>query len=227
MSEPIKDHVVFFDIETVPSTDEEVRRAAHARATRIAEGKGEEAPTEEEAIQRFAMSNGIYNEIVSIAWAKGEGEVQVATAKDFEEVSLLTMFATALGNPKRVFLVGYNIFAFDLKVMFQRAVILGGPSHPEFENLFKVLPKPSVAPWQAGNALDLATYWNGVAGIKAPLYDLAVGLGLVSYDEAARYDNGADVAGFVRDGEWNKLREHNAFDVHITREIYRRVVLGG
>jgi len=203
---------IFYDIEIVSSADPNMVGLADERAARLAIQKAIEPPPPGEGIKDFAVKNGIYSRLVSIAWAIGDGPVQYREARTpDEEFDILDEFGEAAANKV---LVGYNVMQFDNPQLWQRAIVLGVDSVKGY------VPGPSVAPWQAKNVEDLAYLWNGARGAPVPQYHLAVALGVATKEEAGRFGNGGQVAEWVATGDWRALREHNEFDIYVTRGIW-------
>lgn len=111
--------------------------------------------------------------------------------------------------------IGHNVVAFDLRFLFQRAVILG-VQPPMF------LPR-NPRPWD-DCVFDTMVEWAGV-GNRVSLDTLCRSLGIPGKGSELDGEeiDGAKVWDFVRDGRIADVATYCAADVERTRAIYRRM----
>lgn len=106
--------------------------------------------------------------------------------------------------------VGHNIVGFDLRFIWQRAVILGVqppiwlPNNPR--------------PWD-DSVFDTMTQWAG-SGNRISLDKLCKALGIAGKTEGI---DGSLVWPYVRDGRLAEVAAYCSNDVEITREAFRRL----
>lgn len=112
-------------------------------------------------------------------------------------------------NVRPVF-VGHNLIAFDLRFIYQRAVVLGiKPSrHIPF----------SARPWGDSSAFDTMTAWAGV-GNRVSLDKLATALGAGGKGDM----DGSMVWDAVNEGRIDEVAAYCKNDVAMTRNIYKRM----
>lgn len=105
--------------------------------------------------------------------------------------------------------IGHNITEFDLRFIFQRAVVLGirPPAFIPF----------TAKPWD-DTVYDTMTAWAGFKG-RVKLDELAKALGL----EGKQGMTGADVWPAVSAGNIKRVAEYCCDDVRMTRDVYRRL----
>jgi hypothetical protein len=116
----------------------------------------------------------------------------------------------AIGHRGKPCFVGHNIANFDLRFMFQRAVVLGirPPSFIPFH----------AKPWDE-TIFDTMIKWAGV-GQRAKLDKICKALGLPGKQGI----DGSMVAGLIRAGKISEVADYCAnVDVAQTRQVYRRL----
>lgn len=172
-----------------------------------------------EAAWRKTALDGSRGEIAVIGWAFGD-EPPNALHRDMEshdgERDLLREFFLDLkdhismkgGSFRDVRFIGHNIEAFDLRFLFQRAVING------------VKPPVSLTPSRYSDSLyDTMTVWAGWQN-RISLDALCRALGIPSPKNGI---DGSQVWDYVRDGKIIEVADYCAVDVTATREAYRRM----
>jgi len=230
---------VYLDIETIPSQDPAVRAEVEAavtppanmkKAETIAKWEAEEKPEKVEQEWRKTAFAGDRGEVVCIAWAVDDGDVysefRTPTGlpgpnQEISERGLLWTFFEAVreaierSHRRRPRFIGHNVRDFDLRFLFQRAVILGEP--PGF-NL------PHDARPGSDEVFDTMEGWAGFRN-RISLDRLCRALSVPT--KGAELD-GADIDGslvwdYVRDGCIESVAAYCRADVERVRSIHRRM----
>lgn len=220
---------IYLDIETIPAQDPAVRAEIAAnmeppgnisKAETIAAWHAEKKPALiEEAWRRTAL-DGSRGHVVVIGFAAEDDEPQAIYREDWQapdaERDVLTRFFAALsdayapnaGAARPVF-IGHNITGFDLRFLFQRAVILGvkPPIFIPFQ----------AKPWDDG-VFDTMTQFSGAKGtISADR--LAHALGMPGKGDM----DGSKVWDAVRTGRIREVADYCCRDVATARAFHRRL----
>ena len=224
---------VFIDIETIPQQPEKEAKLAIAETITapntmskpetieawhngVGKYEGEKEKVIDETYRKtsFDASKG---EICSIAWAIQDGDIHHCGAyESCQEKDLLRFFfdKVLVGLEKNVpYFVGHYIGGFDLKFIWQRAVILG--VKPSFELPFNG--------WHGSDYFDTMTAWCGKKSGSISADNLAKALGIEGKGDM----DGSKVWDTWKAGDFAKVCEYNADDVRIVREIHRRITFGG
>lgn len=212
---------IFFDIETIPVTDEKVIAeiandikppATMKKAETIAEWElNQKQDAINEAVAKTSF-DGALGSICCIAWAIDN---QPVFASYESEENILNQFFTDISeqyepsrNTRPVF-IGHNVSDFDLRFLFKRAVILG-------------IRPPSIIPFHAKSwseqIFDTMTYFAGY-GQRISLDKLSKSLGL----EGKTGITGADVWPMYQAGKIKEIAEYCKHDVELTRQVYERL----
>lgn len=224
---------LFTDIETIPSQKEgalddilkNVRPPAQYKKPESIQ-KWIDDNAEQVAVEQWKKTalEGISGEICSIAWAFDDEEVHAVTRvdRDDPEKDLLEGFFAGLeqkildgqGQYPDWKWIGHNILDFDLRFLFQRAVILG------------VIPPvrlPVDARHGSERVYDTMKAWAGWKGY-AKLETILEACG-VFIEAPAGLDeiDGSMVWDLFQSGQVAKIREYNKLDVLRVRELYRRL----
>lgn len=218
--------LITLDIETCPSQSEELRAeflanvkapAQYKKPESIAEWLKENAEAEADAAWRKTSFDGTYGHICVIGVAfDDEPPIALYDANwAGEEVAILrNLFSlvdeacTEQPNVRPVF-VGHNLVEFDLRFIFQRAVVLGvKPS--------RFIPF-SAKPWD-DSVFDTMARWAGVKD-RVKLDKLAKAFGLQGKGDI----DGSMVWDYVRDGRIAEIAEYCKHDVELARAIYKRM----
>lgn len=173
----------------------------------------EKAPEVAEENWRKTSFDGAKGEVISIAWAEEDGEIQsISRGLDESESDMLESFFAAVrpvGNKRPPFFVGQFIAGFDLKFLFHRAVVLG--VNPRFE-----------LPFNGRHGHSFYCTQEAWAGFKGRMSqdNLCKALGI----EGKPNDiDGSKVWDFVKEGRIAEVEEYNRDDVYKNRLIYNRL----
>lgn len=223
---------IFLDLETLPTSRQDVRARFEADVAPPANYKKAEAiekwwaeegdAAKSEAVARTAL-NGTFGELLCIGWAVGNGPVSVEVRTGSER-ELLETWAESLraaaeaARPsdggwwdRRAVWIGHNIEDFDLRFLWQRTRING-------VRLPFVLPLDRYA--KAPRRYDTMKEWGGWNG-RVKQRDLEMAFGLERSDPLDL--GGADVWTAYKEGRVADVVQHCTEDVRNLREIYRRM----
>jgi 3'-5' exonuclease len=222
---------IFIDIETCPSQSLGVRADIAAtieppgnisKAETIAAWHVEKKPALIEEQWRKTSFDGALGHICVIGLAfDDESPISIfSPAWQTDEAVILAEFFTMLDdriaqqpNVRPTF-IGHNVIDFDLRFIFQRAVMLGiRPSrHIPF----------AARPWDDA-VFDTMTRWAGTKD-RVKLDKLAKAMGLqLKGSEIGEEIDGSKVWDFVRDGRIADVAKYCLGDIERTRGIYRRM----
>lgn len=211
--------IVTFDIETIPTQSPEqiayiasdIKAPGNIKlaASITAWEKENKQSAIDEAVAKTSF-DGAYGSICCIGWAIGDGEVKSSIGL---EKNIIEDFFDdlVLNNPRdlNMTFVGHNVSSFDLRFLFQRAVILG-------------IKPPSFIPFNSKSwdkqIFDTMTYWAGY-GNRISLDKLSKALDL----EGKTGISGADVWPMYQAGKIIEIAEYCQHDVSLTRDVYNRL----
>jgi 3'-5' exonuclease len=218
----------YIDIETIPQQPEievkaEIAKTIEAPAQMskpetIAEwhnGEGKYAGVKDAAIEeqyRKTSFDGAKGEICSVSFAVNDGDVVNFNRGNMSEAEILAELFRAIkfqcaGRPP--FFIGQNIGGFDLKFIFQRAVILR--ANPGFDLC------------QHGrhgqHFYDTMQAWAGYGG-RVSQDNLCKALGIEGKPDDI---DGSKVWDFYKAGKIERIAEYNSDDVVKVREIHKRL----
>jgi 3'-5' exonuclease len=219
---------IFLDLETIPAQNPDIRERIAANIT---------APSnysKPESIQKWLEENrdqaaedawrktsfdGGYGQIVCASIAFDDGPVQTFYKQNWQEsepfiiaelFSAISAHTFGLGND--VF-VGHNIAAFDLRFLFQRAVVHG-------------IRPPAAIPFHApewdNRIFDTMIKWAG-RGNRVKLDELCTIFGLKNKGEL----DGSKVWDYVKDGRIDEVAHYCADDVGRVRQLHRLMTFAG
>ena len=212
--------IITFDLETIPTQSPEIiayiasdikAPGTMKKAETIAEWEATQKQSAiDEAVAKTSF-DGAYGSICCIGWAIDDGETQ--SAYGVSEFNIIQDFFEDLinHNPRGLdcTFVGHNVSAFDLRFLFQRAVILG-------------IKPPAFIPFNAkswdSQIFDTMTYFAGF-GNRISLDKLSKSLGL----EGKTGVSGADVWPMYQAGKIEEIAEYCKHDVSLTRDVYNRL----
>lgn len=157
--------------------------------------------------------DGAFGQVFCIAWAWGDGPVQIAGADDLTGASearvLRTFFNDMPAGLRRVRVVGHNVAAFDLRFIKQRAMVQAvKPPHS--------LPFDA-KPWDE-TIFDTMLQFAGI-GNRISLDKLALALGI----DGKSGMTGADVWPAVQEGRTQEVLDYCRADVELTRRVFHRM----
>lgn len=212
--------IITFDIETIPVQQPEIIAsiaseikppATYKKPESIAEWELNNKQTAiDEAVAKTSF-DGAYGQICCIGWCIDDGDIKSATGT--ESLVIKTFFNHLIeNNPREIdaTFVGHNVSAFDLRFLFQRAIILG-IRPPQF------IPF-NVKSWD-NRVFDTMTYFAGF-GNRISLDKLSKALGL----DGKKDITGADVWPLYQAGKIAKIAEYCEHDVELTRNVYKRLM---
>lgn len=218
---------LFIDIETIPS--QKPGAFEQFKANLKAPGNY----TKQESIDKWIEENaeaeyrkqsfdGLYGEIISIAWAFENEIPSVVFRKNGDsEKELLEAFFSWIygvlhlspGKPETISQwIGHYITGFDLRFLFQRCVVN------------KVKPTVSIPydakPWDS-KVFDTKIAWSGSTNYSgaSSLDKLCKGMGIEGKGEL----DGSKVYDYWLAGRIDEIAEYNKQDVVLCREIYKRI----
>ena len=220
--------LLYLDLETIPTQNKAVidelkfsvkAPANYTKPETIEKWFAENFDAEFDKIYRKTSLDGLYGEIISIAWAFDDEETQVVYRHDTESESDLLhgFFLTisnelnSVGRPGLVSKwIGHYITGFDLRFLWQRCV---------FNRV-----KPSVKipydakPW-SDDVFDTKIAWTGSSQYSGAgsLDKLCTAFGIGSKGEI----NGANVYGYWLKKEFDKIADYNKEDVEMCRKLYK------
>jgi predicted PolB exonuclease-like 3'-5' exonuclease len=211
--------IITFDLETIPVQDASIIASIANDIKAPGTYKKPESIAEWEATQKQAAVDeavaktsfdGAYGQICCIGWCINDDGVQTAIG---DEKFIIESFFNSLvaNNPRELdaTFVGHNVSAFDLRFLFQRAIILG-------------IKPPSFIPFNAkswdSQIFDTMTYFAGF-GNRISLDKLSKALGL----EGKTGVTGADVWPMYQAGKIAEIAKYCEHDVELTREVYKRL----
>lgn len=211
---------LYLDIETIPCQDDETKSELVANAKPPANYKNEDtiakwrSENEAKIIAETSFDGGL-GHICQICALADHGEFSLALGENVDaERLLLSRFADWL--PVTVsppIIVGHNINAFDIRFIWQRAIVLG----VRLPAWFPRDPKP----WGM-ETFDTMLAWAGTRG-HISLYNLAKRLGLAGKSGM----DGSMVAQAWLDGKHEAIAKYCMDDVLIVRAIHKKMLEAG
>lgn len=217
---------LYVDIETIPTGDDAVKAHIDAnikppaqmkKAETIAAWEENEKPNAvAEAIAKTSF-DGAYGRVCCIGWAwndrQASCDIEFSSGTHDEKMGLLFFFAAADHLRPRggdVVIVGHNVLGFDIRMITQRAMVLG----VKLPAWWPINPRP----WSE-NVHDTMLMWAGHNGTVS-LDRLARALGL----EGKGNIDGSMVAGMFERGEYEEIAEYCVQDVERVRAVHRKML---
>jgi DNA polymerase elongation subunit (family B) len=218
---------LYLDIETIPSQSPEVHAriaetikppANYKKAETIAVWEQHEKPVAvKEAIAKTSF-DGSVGHVCCVGWAWELGEVRSVHLTNVAQES------TALGEIFAILsdgaledkysspvIVGHNVANFDIRFLWQRAIVLG----VRMPRWFPRDPKP----W-GNDVFDTMTAFAGSRGTIG-MERLCLALGMDGKGEI----DGSMIADLWAKGEHEKIAEYCRSDVERTRKIHHRMMV--
>lgn len=219
---------LYLDIETIPTQSADARRriadkiappSNYRKEETIAAWAAEQKPAAVmEAVAKTSF-DGAYGHVCCIGWALDGAEPQTQSIDTVDdEIDILCAFADAISKDVRGMshaptIVGHNVVNFDIRFLWQRAIVL----RVKMPSWFPRDPKP----W-GGEVFDTMTAFAGQRGTIS-LDNLALALGLPGKDGV----DGSMVAGMWERGEIDRIAQYCIADVSRVREIHKRMKVAG
>ena len=216
---------LYLDIETIPSQSPEVHAriaetikppATHKKAETIAAWEQNEKPQAiKEAIAKTAL-DGSVGHICNIGVLSEKGYWPYRVQDLEQEASLLRLFAhdlAKLADEAAYFsptIVGHNVINFDIRFLWQRAIILG----VRMPAWFPRDPKP----W-GNDVFDTMLSWDPKKFIS--MDNLALSLGMEGKGDI----DGSMIGDLWAAGEFDKIASYCRADVERTRKIHHRMMV--
>lgn len=218
---------LYLDIETIPSQSPIVHARIAETVTApgnykkpetIAEWEREQKPAlVKEAISRTAL-DGAFGHVCAIGWAWNNDEPQVAWIESVEQEKailedvLRTLDRNLVEEPWRTpTIVGHNVINFDIRFIWQRAIVLS----IHVPHWFPRDPKP----W-SHEAFDTMTAFAGARGTIG-MSRLCEALGLEGKGDI----DGSKIGDLWAQGEFDAINAYCCADVERTRAIHRRMMV--
>jgi hypothetical protein len=219
---------IVFDIESIPSQKhgayEKIRESIKhpgniSKPETIEKWYAENADIASMELYRNQSFDGLYGEIISIAWAIDDDPVDVVyrhSGKD--ETRIVREFLTELisltdKNGNREFItkwIGHNCCKFDFRFLWQRCVVLG--IKPPIRIPYDAKPWDDIV-------FDTKVAWTGLGQYSGvgKLDDLAQAFGMDAKGDL----DGSKVFDYWLEGRIEEIAEYNKADVEKTRKLYK------
>lgn len=212
---------IFLDIETIPTqrpgTLERIRADITppgniTKPESISKWMTENADAAAEETYRKTALSGTLGEVVCICYALDDGPVQsfCRMSLGVPESDLLRDFFASLDPREQYRYIGHNVMAFDLRFLFQRAVING---------VRPVCPLPHDTRYNGDLVYDTMLAWSGW-GNRIKLSSLCEALGIQVKSGGL---DGSMVWDFVQAGRVSEVVDYCEEDVEAVRDVYRRM----
>jgi len=216
--------IITLDIETIPSSNPQIKAdfltnvrppATHKKPETIDAWMAENAESEADQQWRKTSFDGAHGHICVLGYAfDDEPAEQYSTEHPSHEAEILKCFFGTIDlhcklNPNvRPIFVGHNVIDFDLRFIYQRAIVLG--------------VKPSInIPFHAKawdeHVFDTMHRWD--AKNRTSLDKLSRALGLEGKGDI----DGSMVADYVAAGRIAEVAAYCLDDVNLTRQVYKRM----
>ncbi|OTP90520.1 hypothetical protein B6D12_05955 [Gilliamella apicola] len=215
---------IYFDIETIPTQSERLKNHVQTNLTPPANYKKQEtidAWIEENKVLAYRKTalNGGFGQIVCIGYAINDNDVRTIYFDDWatSEGDILKTFFNELIECYRPsaditpHFIGHNIENFDLRFIYQRAIVLG-------------IKPPSFLPLNSKSynnmyIFDTMTEWAGKRNYVS-LNEVCLSLGIPTKGDEI---DGSKVWDFVQEGKLKQVAEYCADDVVKVRAIHKRM----
>ena len=215
---------LYLDIETIPCQDKAKQNTIVANAKPPANYKSEDTIAKwreengKELIAKTSFDGGLGHicQICAVCEVLNMSEPLLGDVSN--EKTMLEIFSGFLATTSTYtgiepVIVGHNVNAFDIRFIWQRAIVLG----VKLPSWFPKDPKP----W-GGDTFDTMTAWAGQRGTVS-LDNLARYLGL----EGKSGMDGSMVAQACLDGKHDEIAAYCMSDVLLTKAIHERMMEAG
>lgn len=211
---------LYLDIETIPTadpahiaviTDSITPPGNISKAETIAAWEAEKKPVLiAEAIAKTSF-NGAYGSVCCIGWAWGDFPAVSTIGADEADVLRSAFDRITQNTPLHAVptIVGHFVAGFDIRFLWQRAMVLG----VTMPHWFPRDPKP----WSR-EVFDTMNAWCG-ARDTISLDNLCKALGIPGKDEV----DGSMVAGMWQRGQFNEIADYCRADVDRVRNVHRKM----
>lgn len=210
---------VYLDIETIPSQKpgllEEIRAGIKppgniSKPETIAKWMAENADAAAEDAYCKTALDGTQGEIICIGYAFNDEPANVISRRSVGdlEYDLLQTFFNKFSSTSHYTFVGHNIIGFDLRFLFQRAVI---------NRVCPLCPLPVDSRYNGDRTFDTMLAWAGW-GNRVKLSKVCAALGVNVKSDGI---DGSMVWPYFRDGRIDEIADYCAEDVRTTRDIHR------
>ena len=216
---------VYIDIETIPTIDPAVLGkiaegitppASMSKAETIAAWEAEKKPALIEEAARKTAFSGLHGHVICAAVAVDEKRpLAFSIVNVADEPTLLRNLFDYLRaihaeeHGRRGTYIGHNIVNFDLRFLYQRAVMLRIP--PPMQMPFKAKP------WD-DSVFDTMTQWSGLKD-WTKLDDLCAAMGI----EQKGHLDGSQVWEYFMNGRHGEIIEYCCADVERVRAVHKRM----
>jgi hypothetical protein len=214
---------LYLDIETIPAQTDEARQIVAASVkppaqmkkadTIAAWEKDQKSAAIEEAVAKTSL-NGAFGHICCVGFAFGDEPAQTVSwpLQHKDETETLRYLATFLGTTNRVpTIVGHNVAGFDIRFLWQRAMVLG----VRMPSWFPRDPKP----W-GNEVFDTMTAFAG-AREYISMDSLCAALGIAGKGDV----DGSMVGTMFAEGRHQEIADYCRSDVERTRAIHRKMLV--
>ncbi len=170
--------------------------------------------SEFDAAYRKTALNGTLGEVAVVGFAVGDDEPDAVVrdmSKAHGEKALLIHAFESLPTG-RPLVVGHNVVEFDLRFLFQRAMVNQVPFPPELKAAM------DAKPWEGVRVYDTMTQWAGFKN-RVSLDNLCKAFGIQGKGDI----DGSKVWDYVKAGRISEIAEYCKNDVRMTREVYKRM----
>jgi hypothetical protein len=200
---------LFFDIETLPSSDESKEKHLELLRERGVNKKIAASEEKDLALHEGTSFNGNFGRIACIGYIKENGQVEKECLSG-DEKDILTKF-WEIARDVDLF-VGHNVLEFDFPFIIKRSII------------HKIKPslKINFAKYRSDPIFDTMKEWDSWAykqatslDTLAKIFDLPTSKGEM---------DGSQVAQAYLDGRIQDICDYCMKDVELTRQVYYRMV---
>lgn len=195
---------LFFDLETIPASDD-LREAA--TESERSKWKNRDFVEDDEALYRTSALSGNFGRIFCIGYALDDKPAEIIKG---QEVEILTKWWDIAKSASKF--IGHNIINFDVPFLYKRSIV--NKCSPT-----QLLP---IKNFETENVYDTDKQWNRwVYQSSIKLHHLALALGLPSSKENGI--DGSQVYDFYLKGQHQQIYDYCKRDVELTRKIYKRM----
>lgn len=200
---------MYLDIETIPAPGSDLVKLKdlYEHKKKRYEEQGQKFSKKFQDFVGETNFSGSFGQILCIAYAIDEEEVQILTGK---EIDILKEF-WALAKNADLF-IGHNVMDFDLKFIYQRSVIFRvKPTKELCFARYRSFPiYDTLREWQ---------HWGGGSGLDS-LDALAKAF---DYPTSKQGIDGSQVYSYYQAGRLEEIYKYCKADVVLTRQVYKRM----